>query len=449
MNKNRKDEHIRYALEYDSPYNSFDDMELIHCSLPKYDLDEIDLTTQFAGRDWEFPFYINAMTGGSEKGKGINQRLAQVAEACGILFVTGSYSAALNNPTDDSYTVKQDKPNLLLATNIGLDKPYSSGQQAITDLHPLFLQVHVNLMQELLMPEGERSFKTWRAHLKDYAEQSTVPVVLKEVGFGMDLATIETAYDLGIRGVEIFGIPTYKDEQGSSAWDMEQPVQQAIKAIREAVPNLLVIADVCLCQYTSTGHCGMIDHHEILNDETLPLLCKVAVSQAQAGAHMVAPSDMMDGRVGAIREALDEAGFTNVSIMSYAAKYASAYYGPFRGAVNSAPQFGDRKSYQMDPANRLEAMREIELDIAEGTDIIMIKPALCYLDIVREARDRYELPLAVYNVSGEYAMVKTAAAAGLIDEQRLVMETMLSMKRAGAKIIITYHALDVARWLKQ
>ena len=251
----------------------------------------------------------------------------------------------------------------------------------------------------------------------------------------------QEAYDLGIRGVEIFGIPTYKDEQGSSAWDMEQPVQQAITAIREA--------DVCLCQYTSTGHCGMIDHHEILNDETLPLLCKVAVSQAQAGAHMVAPSDMMDGRVGAIREALDEAGFTNVSIMSYAAKYASAYYGPFRGAVNSAPQFGDRKSYQMDSANRLEAMREIELDIAEGTDIIMIKPALCYLDIVREARDRYELPLAVYNVSGEYAMVKTAAAAGLIDEQRLVMETMLSMKRAGAKIIITYHALDVARWLKQ
>ena len=205
MSENRKDEHIRYALEYDSPYNSFDDMELIHCSLPKYDLDEIDLTTQFAGRDWEFPFYINAMTGGSEKGKGINQRLAQVAEACGILFVTGSYSAVLNNPTDDSYTVKQDKPNLLLATNIGLDKPYSSGQQAITDLHPLFLQVHVNLMQELLMPEGERSFKTWRAHLKDYAEQSPVPVVLKEVGFGMDLSTIQTAYDLGIRTVDLSG----------------------------------------------------------------------------------------------------------------------------------------------------------------------------------------------------------------------------------------------------
>ena len=259
----------------------------------------------------------------------------------------------------------------------------------------------------------------------------------------------QEAYDLGVRGVEIFGIPTYKDEQGSSAWDMSQPVQQAIKAIRAAVPNLLVISDVCLCQYTSTGHCGMIDDHEILNDETLPLLCKVAVSQAEAGAHMVAPSDMMDGRVGAIREALDAAGYTNVSIMSYAAKYASAYYGPFRGAVNSAPKFGDRKSYQMDPANRLEAFREIELDIAEGADIIMIKPALSYLDIVRETRDRYELPVAVYNVSGEYAMVKSAAAAGLIDEERLVMETMLSMKRAGAKIIITYHALDIAKWLQQ
>lgn len=258
----------------------------------------------------------------------------------------------------------------------------------------------------------------------------------------------QEAYDLGIRGVEIFGIPTYKDERGSSAWDLAEPVQQAIKAIRQAVPDLLVVSDVCLCQFTSTGHCGMIDEHEILNDETLPLLCQVAVSHAQAGAHMVAPSDMMDGRVGAIREALDAVGFKNVSIMSYAAKYASAYYGPFRDAVHSAPKFGDRKSYQMDPGNRLEAMREIELDIVEGADIIMIKPALCYLDIVREARDRYNMPLAVYNVSGEYAMVKTAAAQGLIDEQRLVLETMMSFKRAGAKIIITYHAMDIARWLK-
>ena len=256
-------------------------------------------------------------------------------------------------------------------------------------------------------------------------------------------------HQLGIRGVEIFGIPTYKDEEGSAAWDMEQPVQQAIMAIRKAVPELIVVGDVCLCQYTSTGHCGCIEDHEILNDETLPLLVKVAVSQAKAGAQIVAPSDMMDGRVGAIRQGLDQAGFTNVSIMSYAAKYASAYYGPFRDAVHSAPQFGDRKSYQMDPANRMEAMREIELDIAEGADIIMIKPALSYLDIVREARDQFNYPLAVYNVSGEYAMIKTASAAGVVDEQRITLETLLSMKRAGAKIIITYHAMDVARWLKE
>ncbi len=257
------------------------------------------------------------------------------------------------------------------------------------------------------------------------------------------------AYELGILGVEIFGLPTYKDEIGSGAWDMNMPVQQAISAIRKEVPDLLVISDVCLCQYTSTGHCGMIEDHKILNDETLPLLSKVAVSHAEAGAHMVAPSDMMDGRVGAMRRALDEAGYTDVSIMSYAAKYASAYYGPFRDAAHSTPQFGDRKSYQMDEANRLEAMREIALDIEEGADIIMIKPALSYLDIVREARDRFDLPLAVYNVSGEYAMVKAASEQNLIDEKRLVLETLLSMKRAGAKIIITYHALDVARWLQE
>lgn len=257
------------------------------------------------------------------------------------------------------------------------------------------------------------------------------------------------AYDLGIIAVEIFGIPTYKDLEGSSAWNMDQPVQRAIKAIREAIPDMIVIGDVCLCQYTSTGHCGLVDHHEILNDESLPLLCNVAVSQAKAGAQIVAPSDMMDGRIGAMREALDEAGYKNISIMSYAAKYASAYYGPFRDAVSSAPQFGDRKSYQMDPANRKEAFKEIVNDIEEGADIIMIKPALAYLDIVREAYDMIDVPLAVYNVSGEYAMVKSAAEKGLIDEKRLVLETLLSMKRAGAKIIITYHAMDVARWLKE
>ncbi len=257
------------------------------------------------------------------------------------------------------------------------------------------------------------------------------------------------AYELGIPGVEIFGVPTYKDEIGSGAWDMQMPVQQAIMAIRKEVPELLVIGDVCLCQYTSTGHCGCVEDHEILNDETLPLLCKVAVSQAEAGAQMVAPSDMMDGRVAAIRHALDEAGYKNVAIMSYAAKYASAYYGPFRDAVNSTPQFGDRKAYQMDPANRKEALKEVFQDIEEGADIIMVKPTLSYLDIVREVADSIDLPLAVYNVSGEYAMIKFAAQAGVIDEKRTTLETLLSMKRAGAKIIITYHALEVARWLKE
>ncbi|MDY3973649.1 MAG: porphobilinogen synthase [Veillonella caviae] len=256
-------------------------------------------------------------------------------------------------------------------------------------------------------------------------------------------------YDLGILGVEVFGIPTYKDEQGSSAWDMEQPVQQAIAGIRKEVPELIVIGDVCLCQYTTTGHCGCVEDHTVVNDETLPLLAQVAVSQAKAGAQVVAPSDMMDGRVGVIRTALDEAGFTDVAIMSYSAKYASAYYGPFRDAVHSAPEFGDRKGYQMDPANRLEALREIELDIREGADMIIMKPALSYLDIIREARDNFDVPLAAYNVSGEYAMIKTAAAQGLIDEKRIVLETLLSMKRAGCKMIITYHALDVARWLRK
>ena len=276
-----------------------------------------------------------------------------------------------------------------------------------------------------------------------------IPSLIGQYHVSVDEAVklAKEAYELGVLGVEIFGLPTYKDPEGSAAWDMSQPVQQAIKAIREAVPELIVVSDVCLCQYTSTGHCGVVDGHDVLNDETLPLLAKVAVSHAEAGAQMVAPSDMMDGRVGVIREALDAAGYSNVAIMSYAAKYASAYYGPFRDAVHSAPEFGDRKGYQMDEANRLEAMREIEADIREGADIIMIKPALSYLDIVREARDNFDYPLAVYNVSGEYAMVKAAAAQGVIDEKRIVLETLLSMKRAGAKIIITYHALDMAKWL--
>lgn len=261
------------------------------------------------------------------------------------------------------------------------------------------------------------------------------------------VAVAKEIFALGIPAVEIFGLPEDKDEIGSSAWDMKSPVQRAIAAIRKAVPEMVIVGDVCLCQYTAHGHCGKLSGHEVDNDATLPLLAKVAVSQAEAGADIVAPSDMMDGRVGAIRDALDDKGLSHVSIMSYAVKYASAYYGPFRDAADSTPQFGDRRGYQMDPANAREAMKEVALDLAEGADIIMVKPALAYLDIVRAVRDAIHHPVAVYNVSGEYAMVKAAAQNGWIDEKRIVLETLTGMKRAGADIIITYHALDAARWL--
>ena len=260
--------------------------------------------------------------------------------------------------------------------------------------------------------------------------------------------TAKEFYELGISAIEVFGLPEYKDEIGSSAWDLNSPVQRAMRAIKEAVPQLVIIGDVCLCQYTTHGHCGQLCGHEVDNDATLKLLAKVAVSQAKSGADIIAPSDMMDGRIAVLREALDEAGFQNVAIMSYTIKYASGYYGPFRDAADSAPQFGDRRGYQMDPANSREAMKELELDLAEGADYIMVKPALCYLDIVRQVRDRINRPVAVYNVSGEYAMVKAAAQNGWIDEKRIVLESLLSMKRAGADIIITYHAIDVAKWLK-
>lgn len=253
---------------------------------------------------------------------------------------------------------------------------------------------------------------------------------------------------LGIPSVEIFGLPEYKDEVGSGAWDRNSPVQRAITAIKEVVPELVIVGDVCLCQYTSHGHCGKLCGRYVDNDETLKLLQRTAVSQAQAGADIVAPSDMMDGRVAAIREALDDEGMTNVAIMSYAVKYASGYYGPFRDAADSAPQFGDRRQYQMDPANLREALKEVDLDVAEGADIIMVKPALAYLDVVRQVRDHIHHPVAVYNVSGEYAMVKAAARNGWIDEKRIVLETLTGMKRAGADIIITYHAMDAARWLE-
>ena len=263
------------------------------------------------------------------------------------------------------------------------------------------------------------------------------------------LKVAREAWELGIPALEIFGLPEYKDADGSSAWDMTSPVQRAMMAIKKALPEMVIVGDVCLCQYTSHGHCGHLEGHYVDNDKTLKLLQKVAVSQAEAGADMVAPSDMMDGRVAAIREALDDHDFINVSIMSYAVKYASGYYGPFRDAADSAPQFGNRKQYQMDPGNAREALKEVELDLAEGADIIMVKPALAYLDIVHQVRETINRPVATYSVSGEYAMVKAAAQNGWIDEKRIVMETLLSMKRAGSDMIITYHALDAARWLQE
>lgn len=253
----------------------------------------------------------------------------------------------------------------------------------------------------------------------------------------------------GIAGLLIFGIPKEKDAVGSQAYAPDGITQRAVRHIKKAYPSLLVVADVCLCEYTSHGHCGLVENGRILNDETLPLLAKMSVTLAQAGADIIAPSDMMDGRVAAIRRALDEAGFTEIPIMAYSAKFASGYYGPFRDAAHSAPQFGDRRSYQMDFCNKKEALREIADDIEEGADFYIIKPALAYLDVVEAAAHRFDLPIAVYHVSGEYAMVKAAAQQGWIDEKRIVMENLIAMKRAGAAVLITYHALDAAKWLKE
>ncbi|MGD0114585.1 MAG: porphobilinogen synthase [Dehalococcoidia bacterium] len=255
--------------------------------------------------------------------------------------------------------------------------------------------------------------------------------------------------DLGIPAVLLFGIPASKDDQASEAYAPDGIVQQAVRALKQADPELLVITDVCLCEYTSHGHCGIVRDGDVDNDATLPLLARTALSHARAGAGMVAPSAMMDGQVAAIRRALDEGGFAQTPIMAYAAKYASAFYGPFREAAESMPQFGDRCGYQMDPANAREALREIESDIAEGADIVMVKPALAYLDVLARARQRFDLPLAAYNVSGEYAMIKAASANGWLDEKRVVLEVLTAIKRAGADITITYHAKDAARWLRE
>jgi porphobilinogen synthase len=265
------------------------------------------------------------------------------------------------------------------------------------------------------------------------------------------VAQAREAWSLGVPSVLLFGIPEAKDALGSSGWDADGPVPRAVAALKDALPELVVITDVCMCEYTDHGHCGPLrtqrGRTDVDNDATLELLAKEALCHALAGADIVAPSDMMDGRIGAIRAALDDEGFSDVAILSYAAKFASAFYGPFRDAAESAPKEGDRRGYQMDPANRREALREVRLDLEEGADMVMVKPALPYLDVLREVRDAVDVPVAAYNVSGEYAMVKAAAAAGLLDEKRAMMEVLLSIRRAGADLILTYHAVEAAKVL--
>jgi porphobilinogen synthase len=278
-------------------------------------------------------------------------------------------------------------------------------------------------------------------------EVSSMPGIYQQSADQMVEECREVA-GLGIPAVILFGLPEHKDELASEAYDPNGAVQRSIEAIRKAKLDLLVITDVCLCEYTSHGHCGVIQGEEVLNDPSVAILADAALSHARAGADIVAPSDMMDGRVGAIREKLDENGFENVAILSYAAKYCSAFYGPFREAAQSSPQFGDRRSYQMDPANAREALREVALDLEEGADMIMVKPAMPYLDVIQRVREKFDVPVAAYNVSGEYSMVKAAAQRGWLDEKRVILEILTGIQRAGAGMILTYHAKDVARWLK-
>lgn len=292
-------------------------------------------------------------------------------------------------------------------------------------IFPIFVVEGENIKEEISSMPGNYHFSLDRLH-----------EIIKEVE------------DSGVRGVILFGLPEHKDEVGCGAYDNNGIVQRAVKKVRELSKELFIITDVCMCQYTSHGHCGVLEGSKVDNDESLKYIAEIALSHAKAGADMIAPSDMMDGRVDAIRRILDENGFKHISIMAYSAKYSSAFYGPFREAADSAPQFGDRKTYQMDPANIREAMREIECDIEEGADIIMVKPALSYLDVIRWARDRHDVPIAAYSVSGEFAMVKSAAKMGLINERAIAMEMHISMKRAGADMIITYYALDLCRWIR-
>ena len=293
-------------------------------------------------------------------------------------------------------------------------------------IFPIFVTEGENIKEEISSMEGNYHWSIDR-----------LPEIIKEVE------------EYNLRGVILFGLPDRKDACGSESFNEDGIVQRAVRKIKELSDSLYIITDVCMCQYTDHGHCGILEKNEVDNDKTLEVIGKIALSHAKAGAHMVAPSDMMDGRVGFIRNILDENGYKNVAIMSYAAKYSSYFYGPFREAAHSAPQFGDRKTYQMDPGNSEEAIREIKWDIEEGADIIMVKPAMSYLDIIRKAKDKTNVPICAYNVSGEFAMVKAAAKAGLIDERGIALEMLLSMKRAGADMIITYYALDAARWIKE
>jgi len=306
------------------------------------------------------------------------------------------------------------------------------------------------LVRETRLDAGDLVSPLFVTHGRDRREPIAAMPGVERLTIEHAVAEAAEAAALGIPAVMLFGIPAEKDEEGSGAWDDEGVVQLAARAIKEACPQLLVIPDLCLCEYTSHGHCGVLRADgQVDNDATLILLARTAVSHARAGADVIAPSDMMDGRVGAIREALDDEGFGDLPIMAYSAKFASAFYGPFREAADSTPAHGDRRGYQMDPANGDEALREVLLDVDEGADLVMVKPALPYLDVIRRVKDATRMPVAAYNVSGEYAMMKAASAAGFLDEQAAVLETLTSIRRAGADVVITYHAKDAARWLAQ
>lgn len=302
------------------------------------------------------------------------------------------------------------------------------------------------MMREIEVGVSDLVYPLFAVHGMDVKLE--VPSMTGVYQYSVDLIGKEAkeVADLGVPAVLLFGIPANKDDVGSEAYASDGIIQRAVRAIKQSAPDLVVITDVCLCEYTSHGHCGIVRDGDVINDETLELLERTAISHAEAGADIVAPSDMMDGRVAAIREALDQYGHTGIAIMSYAAKFASAFYGPFRDAAGCAPQFGDRASYQMDPPNRREALKEMALDLEEGADMLMVKPALAYLDVINDARVSFDVPVAAYNVSGEYAMVKAAAEKGLIDERRAVTEILTAIKRAGADIIVTYSAKDFVRW---